>query len=38
MTHSVAAADGSHVVTLNTNGDWDDDRPARRVLTTALCP
>jgi D-alanyl-D-alanine carboxypeptidase len=37
VTYTVSTADGSHVLTLNTNDNWNDDQPARRVLTTELC-
>jgi len=37
VTYTVSTADGSHVLTLNTNDNWNDDEPAERVVTTELC-
>lgn len=37
VTYTVSTTDGSHVLTLNTNDNWNDDQPAERVLTTELC-
>lgn len=37
VTYTAATADGSHVLTLNTNDNWNADEHADRVLTTELC-
>lgn len=37
VTYTVSTADGSHLLTLNTNDNWNDDERAEEVLTTELC-
>jgi D-alanyl-D-alanine carboxypeptidase len=37
VTYTVSTADGSHVMTLNTNDNWHDDADADAVIETEMC-
>ncbi|MFD8377699.1 serine hydrolase domain-containing protein [Streptomyces sp. NPDC059679] len=37
VTYAVSTEDGSHVLSLNTNDNWNDDEPARNVIKADFC-
>ncbi|GAA4893852.1 serine hydrolase domain-containing protein [Streptomonospora salina] len=37
VTYAVSSRDGSHVVSLNENANWNDDEHAENVITTEFC-